>query len=394
MGSKRTSKRAPASTATNSKTEEETKIKPQERPSPSVSEEPKPEFQEDPLPELQQLPPSNAPEPQAQLSKRALKRMRGWEPVIKPPDDTDALPPSVVPTADVVWLDNTTSVTLIPNSSSGVHTRRGAASLAAVSPPTSYLVYTRDPLIKMGKAGQQNVHVITTLPPGGDPRSLLHTVPSMGSLTQRSSATAAGASNTGSSSSSSLKAQEETKCEGESDEERGEDDADTGNSSTVHSRSRRRSEAGSSARPRKQSNETESEKRKKSGTAKKADETSEATTPTIPRAHGLSAAQAMLPPPYRRNRRLKRKLHITDETPVFATHSELRNTVPQIFQKAPFSTEEDVLRSILDWRDDPALVYARLLWEFSPDEFLCRVMQKRADTAAAAQGDPRSSSNV
>ncbi|KAH9580061.1 hypothetical protein LSM04_007243 [Trypanosoma melophagium] len=334
-----------------------------------------------------------------QLSKRALKRMRGWEPVIKPPENADALPAPAAPTADVVWLDNSRSVTLIPNSNSGVHTRRGAANLAALSPPTSYLVYTRDPLIKMGRAGRQNVHVITSLPPGGDPRNLLRDVPSVSSCTQRSTGTGGGGSNNASS--SSRRRDDDMKCDDESeapddnnDEEEEQEEehdveqteaGDDNNKNNDAGEEKESSSATTQSRAQRKV-DADLEKTKKSSTTKRSGDPQHQQNnqhqqqQQQQRTGGLSAAQAMLPPPYRRNRRLKRKMHITEETPVFAVHSELRDTMPQIFQKAPFSTEEDVLGSTFDWREDPVLLYTRLLWEFAPEKFLSRVLQGRRNT--------------
>lgn len=98
----------------------------------------------------------------------------------------------------------------------------------------------------------------------------------------------------------------------------------------------------------------------------------------------LSASQAMLPPPYRRNRRLKRKLDVTEDSPIFASHAELRDKASHIFARAPFSTDEDVLRSTIDWRDNPTLLYARLLWELAPREFLGIVTKRQEERTASS----------
>ncbi|RNF12267.1 hypothetical protein TraAM80_00415 [Trypanosoma rangeli] len=393
MGSKRSAKR-PSSTAkkvAEKESNEKTKLAEPETTttSPAISENQASESYSENSPALLLQPPEDPAAPTPKMSKRALKRMRGWEPVIKPPKDlADLPPPSAVPTADVIWLDNSRSVTLIPNSSSGVHTRRGAANLAAVSPPASYLVYTRDPLIKMARAGSKSVHVMTSIPPGGDPRSILSSVPSVSSLTQRSGETATRGPNVASSSSSSSsclsKPQEETKDEsgsegggetaaGEEEEVEEADDADA----SSHSVKSKNEVNMSTSWVENHSSEASASKREKNEALKMSGDVMLNVAMPHTRLGGLSAPQAMLPPPYRRNRRLRRKLHITDETPVFFMHSELRDTMPQLFPKAPFSTEEDVLRSMLDWHEDLTLVYTRLLWELAPDEFLKRVLQQQ-----------------
>lgn len=380
-----------------------TEAEPREKtPSPQVDEPPKGETQEEQLPALL-LPSFETTEaPAPQLSKRALKRMRGWEPVIKPLEDVDATPLCAVPTSSVVWLDNSTKVTLIPNNGGGVHTRRGAATLAAASPPTSYLVYTRDPLIKVTRVGTQNVHVITNLPPGGDPESILRTVSSLSSTTQRNGGTSTRESNAVPSSSVSssqiisstriddvdeggevMEAGHEEDEEEEDGEEEEEEEGGDANNTSIALGPQQKNEVTVSAKqsvPRR-NRRTHAKKKRKRSAAKRADDAAAPTSQT--RIGVISAAQAMLPPPYRRNRRLKRKMHITEDTAVFATHSELRDRMPQLFPKAPFSTEEDVLRSTLDWQDNVALVYARLLWEFAPNVLLKRAMRQQDDGDSA-----------
>ncbi|RNF22179.1 hypothetical protein TcG_02279 [Trypanosoma cruzi] len=405
MGSRRRAKR-PSSAATEvaeKKVDEEANTKEAETTtfSPKVSEHPASESNVEQPPALP-LPAAEEPEapavaPAPKPSRRALQRLRGWEPVIKPPEGMAALPASpVVPTADVVWLDNSRRVTLIPNSGGGVHTRRGAANLAAVSPPTSYFVCTRDPLIKLVRAGTQSVHVITSLPPGGDPCSILDNVTSASSFTQRSGEAVTRGSNI-TSSFSSLSCFSRPReglsgdSEGEGGEETGmgdEEELEEANGTNADARAAScRTQPSNKAVASTNSAEyggTEADvgkgkknaTLKKSGNATPAATTAAATAPPT-RIGVLSPAQAMLPPPYRRMRRLKRKLHITEETPAFAIHSELRDKMPQLFPKAPFSTEEDVLRSTIDWCDDITLMYTRLLWEFAPDEFLKRALQNQ-----------------
>ncbi|EKF37858.1 hypothetical protein MOQ_001936 [Trypanosoma cruzi marinkellei] len=320
-----------------------------------------------------------------------------------------ALPASpVVPTADVVWLDNSRRVTLIPNSGSGVHTRRGAANLAAVSPPTSYFVCTRDPLIKLVRAGTQSVHVLTSLPPGGDPCSILSSVPSVGSLTQRSGEAVTRGSNVTSSVSSPSyfsRPREELNgdSEGEGEEETGMGDEEEleeahGTNTDARTASRRAQPSNTVDASRKsaeyRSTEVDVGKGKKNTASKKTGDATPAVAAPPTRIGVLSPAQAMLPPPYRRIRRLKRKLHITEETPAFAIHSELRNKMPQLFPKAPLSTEEDVLRSTIDWRDDITLMYTRLLWEFAPEEFLKRALQNQPQNENGDTKRPKLTENL
>lgn len=333
----------------------------------------------------QVLPPSQSPplpEAAPKLSKRALKRMHVWEPVIKPPEDVDGIPPCTVPRANVVWLDNNTRVTLIPNSNSGVHTRRGAASLAAATAqPTSYLVYTKDPLTRVGRAGDQEVRVITGLLPGEDPRSILRKASLTSFATQRDGGEEGMGADKADENDSN--ADEDGSC-GDDDEEKGGPNGVPALSvlsrRTKNARKFPSKEEALSRRNRLA--DVGSNRKRKCVREKDLDDATEKTQPA--RVAAVSATQAMLPPPYRRNRRLKRKMHITEETPVFAAHSELRDRMPRLFPKAPLSTEEDVLRSTLDWHDNPALVYARLLWEFAPKEFLRRAMRltERGDNAA------------
>ncbi|ESL08990.1 hypothetical protein TRSC58_03297 [Trypanosoma rangeli SC58] len=408
MGSKRSTKR-PSSTAkkvAEKEFDEKTKLTEPETTitSPAISENQASESYGENSSALLLQPPEDPAAPTPKMSKRALKRMRGWEPVIKPPKDLADLPPaSAVQTADVVWLDNSRSVTLIPNSSSGVHTRRGAANLAAVSPPASYLVYTRDPLIKMARAGSESVHVVTSIPPGGDPRSILSNVPSVSSLTQRSGETATRGPNVSSSSSCLSRPQEEAKGESGSEgggetaagEEEEVEEADNANAdASSHSVKSRNEVNMSTSLVENHSSEASTGKQEKNAASKMSGDAmvNAAMPPT--RIGGLSAPQAMLPPPYRRNRRLRRKLHITDETPVFFTHSELRDTMPQLFPKAPFSTEEDVLRSMLDWHEDLTLVYTRLLWELAPEEFLKRALQQQQQQDYGSSTRAKTSENL
>ncbi|KAG8341215.1 hypothetical protein ERJ75_000723900 [Trypanosoma vivax] len=398
------------------------------------------------------------------LSKRAVQRMRVWEPVVKQPEGTSTL--SSVPTTDVVWLNETTKVTLIPNTvTGGVCTRRAAASLAAVSPPTSYLVYTRDPLIKLNRVGRKNVHLVTSLTPGDDPRSALSSVPLVQSASQPGAKELWGdqggqddeflaiskdyvKENGDNVSHSDVEdtsrdkgehfdnsdevidiaerreydcdvnvAESVEEADDESDqqvdelmnvetredpsdeemEEENEDDDEevsegeavsgelkeeepeadnkentcSDNKTRVRSRrSRHRGLASWLARRR-----CRSVRRKRRRRVVEVADGEQDGRPQC-RVGVLSAAQAMLPPPYRRCRRLKRKLSVTNDAQIFLVHSELRDTVPQLFPTAPFSTEEDILRSTIDWNDSPALLYARLLWDTAPHEFLNRARRR------------------
>nr|CCC91031.1 conserved hypothetical protein [Trypanosoma congolense IL3000] len=379
------------------------------------------------------------------LSQRAFVGKCGWEPVVKPPDGDSAIPLAAAPTADVVWLNDTTSVTLIPNNNDGgVRTRRAAASLAVVSPPTSYLVYTRDPLIKVRRTGQKDVHVVSNLTPGGDPRSVLKEVPLTSFSTTggrrvhtRNSAAAEQGENEDNKSDSNTASRIEDGINGESgtapparnntqrhvvkieketvakrvkrevevnedlcddsgecsddkeqytaeDEESnsgaktndGEENGNMKNKSSAVNSSRSRRRRGLVGWLSRRRSRFGCEKKRRRPRRKDPDDPDGQETEHH-RIGVLSAAQAMLPPPYRRSRRLKRKLDITEDTPIFAVHSELRDKMPHLFAKAPFSTDEDVLRSTIDWRDNPTLLYARMLWGFAPYEFLEHIRKQK-----------------
>ncbi|KPA83215.1 hypothetical protein ABB37_02899 [Leptomonas pyrrhocoris] len=84
------------------------------------------------------------------------------------------------------------------------------------------------------------------------------------------------------------------------------------------------------------------------------------------------------PPPlyFRRQRRTRRKSVLTQENSIFAEHRDLcrHDQTHRVIARAPFASDADVLNSLVEWTDSPALVYARLLWRCAPQPFLHAAM--------------------
>lgn len=116
-------------------------------------------------------------------------------------------------------------------------------------------------------------------------------------------------------------------------------------------------------------------------------------------------AESTDPPPVfsrgNKTRRNRRRKHLTAEHALFAQHSRLREnlqTYARLFQEAPLSTDEDVLRSLVEFTDAPAAVYAELLWKYTPEAVatvaMLRSLQRcghgapGAPRGAAAKGEP------
>lgn len=107
-------------------------------------------------------------------------------------------------------------------------------------------------------------------------------------------------------------------------------------------------------------------------------------------------AESSDPPPVfsraNKSRRNRRRKQFTADNAVFQQHQLLRED-PQLyntfFQRAPIATEADVLRSLNEFTDSPALVYAELLWRYTPEAIasLSMLRTRRHLSAATASGD-------
>ncbi|RHW72009.1 hypothetical protein DPX39_060034900 [Trypanosoma brucei equiperdum] len=406
--------------------------------------------------------------PPHKLSQRELVRVHGWEPVVKPLRDTDAVSLPGTATTSVVWRNDITNATLIPNDvGGGVRTRRAAARLAAGVEPPNYLVYSRDPHVKSKRRGQHNVHVTEDVLSASASGAVLSGVSLTSSKAVRSRWRGIKSVDNGENKqqdgneigedkpnsvgdddakfvgegngekrqdgrvkksegpeeieeengADSIDAKEEKvgKVEDmgemkenveeqnnnpQSDEEitdQSEDEKESGEevgNETPAEDAKNREGDGDTPRGRRRRGLASwlSRRRSRFGCERRKRRRAEAVTSADgqqqqqqqQRIGTLSASQAMLPPPYRRNRRLKRKLDVTEDSPIFASHAELRDKASHIFARAPFSTDEDVLRSTIDWRDNPTLLYARLLWELAPREFLGIVTKRQEERTASS----------
>ncbi|CCW68072.1 unnamed protein product [Phytomonas sp. Hart1] len=81
-------------------------------------------------------------------------------------------------------------------------------------------------------------------------------------------------------------------------------------------------------------------------------------------------------PSLRRLRKGKRSEAIQEDHSLFIKYRELRTTTPQSFPKAPYAQAKDILASLNEWTIPPEIMYARLLWKYTPDAFLALVMRK------------------
>ncbi|CAJ1990975.1 hypothetical protein conserved [Leishmania donovani] len=85
-------------------------------------------------------------------------------------------------------------------------------------------------------------------------------------------------------------------------------------------------------------------------------------------------AEGTDPPPLytRRQRRTRRRSTLAEDHPLFAEHRDLweHDTAGRILPRAPFASDADVLNSLTEWTDSPALVYAQLLWRYAPALFV------------------------
>lgn len=61
---------------------------------------------------------------------------------------------------------------------------------------------------------------------------------------------------------------------------------------------------------------------------------------------------------------------IDEDHPIFARHRDLRELHPEYFPVSPLATEEEILHSLIDWKDSPSLMYSSLLWKYAPKEVL------------------------
>lgn len=85
-------------------------------------------------------------------------------------------------------------------------------------------------------------------------------------------------------------------------------------------------------------------------------------------------AEGTDPPPLytRRQRRTRWRSTLAEDHPLFAEHRDLweHDTAGRILPRAPFASDADVLNSLTEWTDSPALVYAHLLWRYAPALFV------------------------
>ncbi|KAG5498682.1 hypothetical protein JKF63_02969 [Porcisia hertigi] len=98
-------------------------------------------------------------------------------------------------------------------------------------------------------------------------------------------------------------------------------------------------------------------------------------------------AESTDPPPLytRRQRRTRRKSALAEDHPLFAEHRDLweHDSAGRLFPRAPFASDADVLGSLTEWTDSPALVYAQLLWRYVPELFLSFTMHSTDATPYA-----------
>lgn len=106
-------------------------------------------------------------------------------------------------------------------------------------------------------------------------------------------------------------------------------------------------------------------------------------------------AESTDPPPLyiRRQRRTRRKSVLAEDHPIFAEHRDLsqHDQTHRVIARAPFASDADVLNSLVEWRDSPALVYARLLWRYTPRAFL-HVAMYGLDASALVKAEPTADS--
>ncbi|KPI86158.1 hypothetical protein ABL78_4780 [Leptomonas seymouri] len=103
-------------------------------------------------------------------------------------------------------------------------------------------------------------------------------------------------------------------------------------------------------------------------------------------------AESSDPPPvyFRRQRRTRRKSVLAEDHPIFAEHRDLcqHDHAHRIITRAPFASDVDVLNSLVEWKDSPSLVYARLLWQYTPKPFLHAAMYG-LDASAQLKAEPK-----
>jgi hypothetical protein len=107
----------------------------------------------------------------------------------------------------------------------------------------------------------------------------------------------------------------------------------------------------------------------------------------------LLAENSDPPPVYlRRQRRTRRKSILAEDHPLFAEHRDLwqHDQAHRIIARAPFASDADVLQSLVEWQDSPSLVYARLLWQYTPLPFLHAAMYGFEPSTPVMEQEPRS----
>lgn len=67
---------------------------------------------------------------------------------------------------------------------------------------------------------------------------------------------------------------------------------------------------------------------------------------------------------------------VDEDHPIFERHRDLRETHPELFPSSPYATEEEIVNSVIDWKDSPPLLYANLLWKYAPKETLSLILQR------------------
>lgn len=108
-----------------------------------------------------------------------------------------------------------------------------------------------------------------------------------------------------------------------------------------------------------------------------------APTPVIPPAPSPPpTAAAAAAAANRKSRRAKRKIASLDEDhPIFVAQRNWRENLghcspPAVREPAPMAEEEEVMRSLTEWQDQPHLVYGELLWKYAQKEMLALMLQR------------------
>eukprot|EP00796_Vickermania_ingenoplastis_P005935 gene5935-4245_t len=105
------------------------------------------------------------------------------------------------------------------------------------------------------------------------------------------------------------------------------------------------------------------------------------TEAKTPGSRGVDKENASTAPTLisRKSRRAKKKVAtqlIEVDHPAFLEHRDYRERHPSRFSQAPLATEAQVLGSLTEWTDSPALVYAELLWKYAREETVALMLER------------------